>query len=135
MSEKITIEMTREQANAVMMATDLLARLEIGQFKEVSWKMLGHFVDENGHFDGARRDRADELLEQVARTVFGVNMYGWPDVKEKSILHERCWAVYATIRYVLAWHDHPEGGPTVNFHKPMGYGEKMPKCMIGEDKA
>ena len=133
MSEKITLEMTREQAYAVMMATELLARLEIGQFKEIAWKMLDRFTDKDGKFDADRRDYAEELLERACRAIFGVNQYGWPDVGEKSITHERCWAVYATIRYVLAWHDHPEGGDTVNFNKPLDYGEPMPKCEVKED--
>lgn len=43
MSERVIVEMTREQAQAVMDATELLARLEIGQFEEITWKMIDHF--------------------------------------------------------------------------------------------
>lgn len=130
MAEKIILEMSREQAYAVMNATELLARLEIGQFKEITWNFLERFTTPDGHFDADRRDHVDEMLEQVCRTIFGVNEYGWPDIGERSIAHERSWAVYATIRYALAWHDHPEGGDTVNFNKPLGYGEPLPKCRI-----
>ena len=56
--------------------------------------------------------------------------YGCVDISEKTIEHERCWAVYATIRHALAWHDHPEGGMTVDFDEPMGYGERMPVCRV-----
>lgn len=83
--------------------------------------------------DGERRDVADELLEQACRTVFGVNQYNRPDVREKSMQHQRCWAVYATIRYALAWHDHPEGGVTVDFQEPLGIGETMPKCKVVDE--
>ena len=131
MPEKITLELTREQAQAVMDATELLARLEIGQFKEICWKMLNRFNGADG-FDSKRRDRAEEYLDAACHEVFGVNEYGRPNIDKKSIRHQRCWAVYATIRHALAWHDHPEGGVTVNFDKPMGYGETMPKCRVEE---
>ena len=132
MSETITLTMTREQAQAVMDATELLARLEIGQFKEICWKMLDRFNGPDG-FDSARRDRAEQYLDAACCMIFGMKD-GWPDIGEKSIQHERCWAVYTTIRHALAWHDHPEGNPySVLFDKPMGYGENMPKCEINED--
>lgn len=135
MSEKIIVELTREQAQAVMDATELLARLEIGQFNEITWKMLNRFEgkDRDGKrtFDSRSRDLADAYLKSACLAIFGVRD-GWPDIGEASIQHKRCWAVYATIRHALAWHDHPEGGDTVNFDKPMGYGEQMPKCEIKE---
>ena len=134
MSETITLTMTREQAREVMNATELLARLEIGQFKEITWKMIDRFITDDGKkFDSTRRDVADELLEQACRTVFGVNQYNRPDVREKSMQHQRCWAVYATIRYALAWHDHPEGGVTVDFQGPLGIDETMPKCKVVDE--
>lgn len=134
MSEKIIVEMTREQAQAVMNATELLARLEIGQFEEICWKMIDRFEhkDKNGKltFDDRSRDLANAYLKSACFAIFGVNQYGWPDVGEKSMQHQRCWAVYATIRHALAWHDHPEGGETVDFHEPLGYGEPLPKCVV-----
>lgn len=137
MSEKITLEMTREQAQAVMDATELLARLEIGQFEEITWKMIEHFrgTDKDGKptFDGTSRDLANAYLKCACLAVFGVKPgWGGPDVGEKNIQHHRCWAVYATIRHALAWHDHPEGGDTVDFVEPLGYGEPLPKCEIKE---
>lgn len=137
MSETITLTMSREQAQAVMDATELLARLEIGQFEEITWKMIEHFrgTDKNGKptFDSTSRDLANVYLNCACLAVFGVKN-GRADVGEKSIQHERCWAVYATIRHALAWHDHPEGGDTVDFGSPLGYGEAMPKCKIEEDE-
>ena len=132
---KVIVELTREQAYAVMNATELLARLEIGQFEEITWKMIDRFEgkDKDGNittFDGRSRDLANAYLKSACLAIFGANEYGWPNVGEKSITHERCWAVYETIRHALAWHDHPEGGYTVDFQKPLGYGETMPKCKV-----
>lgn len=132
-NEKIIVELTRNQANAVMNATELLARLEIGQFEEITWSLLDHFrgTDKNGNptFDSKSRDLANAYLKCACLATFGVKN-GLPDIGDKSIQFERCWAVYSTIRYALAWNDHPEGGYTVNFDKPLGYGEKMPECRI-----
>ena len=132
---KVIVELTREQAYAVMNATELLARLEIGQFEEITWKMIDRFVgkDKDGNittFDDRSRDLANAYLKSACLAIFGANEYGWPNVGEKSITHERCWAVYETIRHALAWHDHPEGGYTVDFQEPLGYGETMPKCKV-----
>lgn len=131
MSEKITLTMSREQAQAVMDATELLARLEIGQFKEICWKMLDRFNGDDG-FDSHRRDQAEAYLDAACMTVFGTDESGWPKIGGKSMQHHRCWAVYATIRHALAWHDHPEGGDTVDFGEPLGYGEPLPKCEVKE---
>lgn len=130
MTEKITLELTREQAYAVASATELLARLEIGQFSFIIEAMENRFMAD-GKFDCDRRDRAEDLLKEACKTMFGVNAYGYPDVTEKSILHERCWAVASTILYTLAWHDHPEGSTwNVDFREPLGYGEPMPRCEV-----
>ena len=43
--ERITLEMTREQAYIVMSATELLARLHIGQFKEITWQFIERIKD------------------------------------------------------------------------------------------
>ena len=138
MSETITLTMTREQAQAVTSATELLARLEIGQFEEITWKMLDRFKgkgkDGKPIFDERSRDLANAYLKSACLAIFGVNVYGWPDVGEKSIQHKRCWAVYTAIRYALAWHDHPEGGDTVDFGEPLWYGENLPVCRVEEEK-
>ena len=133
MDERITLEMSRQQAQAVMDATELLARLEMGQFEEITWKMIEHFrgTDRKGNpiFDDRSRDLANAYLKCACMAVFGVKN-GWPDVSEKNMQHQRCWAVYTTIRHALAWHDHPEGGYIVDFDPPLGYGEKLPECRI-----
>ena len=124
--ERVVVTMTREQAYAVMNATELLARLYIGQV----FTMPDLIGDLSSSDFCERRDRAKDAFELGLKLLLGTNIYGQPDVAEKSIEHERAWAIYATIRHALAWHDHPEGGYTVNFDRPMGYGEPMPSCTI-----
>lgn len=125
--ERVVVTMTREQARAVMQATELLARLHIGQVFTIP-ELLGNLAADD-YCD--RRDRSNEAFKLGIKLLLGTNIYGQPDVETKNIWHQRCWAVYATIRHALAWHDNPEGNMwSVAFDKPMPYGEPMPKCEI-----
>ncbi|MBQ3326529.1 MAG: hypothetical protein IJG86_01925 [Clostridia bacterium] len=125
--QRVVVTMTREQAVEVMHATELLARLHIGQVFTMT-ELLGDLMADNYC---ERKDRAEEAFKLGLKMLHGANAYGQPDIREKPIEHERCWAIYATIRHAIAWHDHPEGNQwSVAFDKPMGYGEPMPKCEI-----
>jgi len=127
--ERVILTMTREQAYAVMNATELLARLYIGQVFTVP-QLLGDFKDADY---AERSSRANDAFTLGVKILVGENAYGYPDIEEKSIEHERCWAVYATIRHAIAWHDNPEGNRWgVAFDRPMAYShnEAMPKCEI-----
>ncbi len=129
-NEAIILTMTREQAVEVMHATELLARLHIGQVFTLT-ELLGDLSAESYC---ERMDRAQEAFNLGLKILYGANSYGYPDIGEKPIEHERLWAVYATIRHAIAWHDHPEGNMwSVAFDKPLGYGEPMPKCEIKEE--
>jgi len=126
-SDKVALELTREQANAVMRATELLARLHIGQFKEVTWEFIKR-IETDGKYDDEKRDLIDRLLYKASDLIF--------DVENGGVAYDdtfnRCWAVYTTIRHALAWYDFPKGGMGVQFNEPIPYdvNEDMPKCKI-----
>lgn len=127
--ERVILTMTREQAYAVMNATELLARLYIGQVFTVP-ELLGGLKESNY---AERSARAKDAFTLGVKILFGENIFGYPDIEEKPIEHERCWAVYATLRHAIAWHDNPEGNSWgVAFDRPMAYShdEAMPKCEI-----
>lgn len=121
MSETVRLELTREQAQSVMLATELLSRLKIGQFERITELVL----DWSRPNACELRDNADALLRAASHILLE------PEIK-KDVICQRCWAVYTTIRYTLAWHDHPEGNwMSVAFDRPLSYGdEPMPKCEI-----
>lgn len=126
--ETYVLTLTREQAQTAQNALELYARLKIGQFERIPEMMLdfGTGVDDYCK----RRDLANDLLKIVAGIIFGKNQYGWPDV-EQDAYHHRAWNIYATLRYHMAWHDHPEGGWAVCFDKPYPCGgEPVPKCRV-----
>ena len=126
--ERVILEMTREQANIVEKACELLARLHIGQFDMIIDACIMDYksVDYCKH-----RDLAKPILDEAAKAVYGVNIYGRPNVRRDDV-HLRAWSVYQTLRYTRSWHDHPEGNPySVCFDPPMAVlDEPLPKCQI-----
>lgn len=135
--ERVTLEMSREAAMVCENALELFARLKLGQFREVTWKIMPEDWKE-GAFDRwiQERDFANELLEMAAKHVFGTNNWGQPDVKVKDDEELRAWELYTTLRYTRSWHDNPEDGKTswsVCYDEPLAQsGDRMPKCEIKE---
>lgn len=135
--ERVTLEMSREAAMVCEDALELFARLKLGQFREITWKVMPDDWKE-GAFDSwiKERDFANELLEMAARHVFGTNNWGQPDVKVKDDEELRAWELYTTLRYTRSWHDNPEDGKTswsVCYDEPLAQsGDRMPKCEIKE---
>lgn len=133
--ERVTLEMSREAAMVCENALELFARLKLGQFREITWKIMPDDWKE-GAFDSwvKERDFANELLEMAARHVFGTNNWGQPDVKVKDDEELRAWELYTTLRYTRSWHDNPEDGKTswsVCYDEPLAQsGDRMPKCEI-----
>ena len=125
--EKYILTLTREQAQTVMDALELYARLRIGQFNRITELLLDV---QNADDYCKRREIANDLLNIAACVIFGKNAYGQPEC-QKDNLHHRAWNIYAALRYKMAWHDHPEGGWTVCFDKPRPWGgEPVPKCEV-----
>lgn len=135
--ERVTLEMSRESALICEEALELYARLKLGQFREITWKIMPDDWKEN-NFDRwiQERDFANELLEMAAKHVFGSNNWGQPDVKVRDEDEMRAWELYTTLRYVRSWHDNPEDGEkswSVVYDKPMAQsGDRMPVCEIKE---
>lgn len=134
--ERVTLEMSREQAMIVERACELFARLEIGQFKEITSQLTERiWVYED---DQERRHIADDLLDLTAKVIFGRNAWDMPAVGQKSKDHMRAWEVYTTLRYTRSCHDYPDEigkSWSVCFDPPMSEsGDGVPKCEIKEAK-
>ena len=127
MPERVTLEMSREAALVCEHAMELYARLKLGQFREITWHMMDLHSGADFDRELLHRDFANELLEMAAKHVYAT----YPPPKDD--VFDRAWEVYTTLRYTRSWHDHPEGGDTVNFDRPMSEsGDVMPKCEIRE---
>lgn len=129
--KKYILELTEEQAVLVMNACEMLSRLHIGQYWIISENML-HFRDENYR---EKKTLADAILRCAGLVLNGINNYDEPK-GEKNVICNRAWSIHEVIRYTKSWHDHPEGGHTVNFDTPLNTlpaGEPLPKCRITDE--
>lgn len=126
MSETYTLTLSREQAEIVESACELLARLRIGQFNRIT-ELLLDVQDVESY--GMRRDFANGALKLAASAIFDRGLGKNFDTDK---LHHRAWDVYQVLRYTRAWHDNPAGNPmSVSFDKPVSFiGEKLPVCEV-----
>lgn len=136
---KYKLEMSEEQARTMVDALDLAIRIKIGQFGEIVERCMDFEPCEVKEWC-QRRDEAEALLLQARNII----MPELRDINSLSGSHgvyakeetERAYNVLLAVRSCIAWHNKPEGGYTVDFHKPMAIhvSEEMPKCEAVDDE-
>ena len=132
MSETITLTMTREHAQVVKDACEMLMRLKLGQPSFATEELLGFPNSDSMDMREwcLRRDVANDLLRTYLRVV------GNPVGTPKDDVEHMAYEVWGTIRSALYMHDNPDGGNgwSVASQPPLAEsGLKMPKCEIKED--
>lgn len=138
----VNIILSPAQASIVMRACELFSRLRAGQ--------LDHVIDEVEDMQFAalpkeekiRQEQFDKIIENresVKEHLIAVKSMMFPELRgyysSYGVGHDEradiAWEVYTTIRHKVSWHEHPEGGYTVNFNTPMQFSqEALPKCEI-----
>lgn len=143
MSETYVLEMTSETAFVISQACELYARAMFGQFEHIidtvadgiPRKKLPPQGDPAFHEEFekwlSRRRSANDIAAKAKAELFPelprYGSYGVGKNRDADI----AWQAYEVLRYTRAWHDHPEGGITVNFDKPMRWtDEPLPKCRV-----
>ena len=130
MKEKIRMTMDRETAQIISRACEFYSRVLCGQYGEITEEIftsrLCKVHDEEGEekmhevFSDLMLERheATTYIEKARATQFPelhpLGHYGFGYTKNT----DRAFDVYQVLRHLFAWHDHPEGGWTVNFDKP-----------------
>lgn len=134
MAEKFILEVTLEQARLIARACEFYSRMRNGQYSELGFEYMMYKHDKAVSFD---RDHFEQVLYAARPFVFPDMRYG---VQQHYGVHhdqrsDEAWDIYESVRYALAWHEHPEGGDWVDFREPMNWsGNPLPKCRIEEDK-
>ena len=145
MEEKYILEMTPETAILVTRACEFYARAMWGQLgiiaddiaNNIPWeRMPPKDSKEYGEaFENwlTKRANAEEAMNEAKLSLFTElaenASYGVGHNRDSDIV----WQAYEVLRYARAWHDHPEGGITVDFNKPMKWtDEPLPKCRVEE---
>lgn len=135
---KYRLEMTEEQARVTVAALDLALRIRLGQFREIIEQCMEWEPDKTDEWC-ERREKADAILLQARDIIMPElrpmnSLAGGHGVYAKEGT-ERLYNVLLAVRSCIAYHDHPEGGDTVNFRKPMAIYvmEELPKCEVVDD--
>lgn len=136
MSEAITLTMTREHAQIVQNACEMLMRLKLGQTGYVVDMLIGWpKPDEKGDMDikeyCLRRDMANDILKTALRVLLGDNKYGLPDGK-KDYAEALAYEIWGTMRHALYMHDGDDYDCyDVRSREPMSEsGLTMPVCRV-----
>ena len=130
---KYRLEMTEEQARSMIGALDLAIRIKLGQWGELIEHCMVWEPSKTDEYC-RRRDEAEVVLLKARNIVM-------PELMDMNSLHgshgvysgeerERLYNLLLAVRSCIAWHNHPEGGYTVDFRKPMDIYEReeMPRC-------
>ena len=135
--EKYILAMTDEQAGVISRACDFYARILNGQFNEICWETLVlNTVHPLPDDFCERRDKMEQLLLQARACAFpelngAGHHYGVGHDETADI----AWNVHQVIRHCRAWNNHPEGGLSLDFCKPLDIsGVGMPKCEVKEEE-
>ena len=128
--DEYVLRMDAETAHIVARACELYARLRNGQFEELRYLTVWPTEAGDKTF-GKRIDQCSAALLQAKTAAFPE--FSHPYSQSYGIGHFRdsdvAWNVYQAVRYIMAWHEHPEGGDTVDFRKPLKYSDApMPRC-------
>lgn len=128
--EILHLQLTEEQALVLRDATELLARLGMGQFNH-----LDHlpFLNERRFASGAADPTAFEEATKALRDLYFPELTGHQflgmtheDVDERAKI---AWDTYQVIRHAVAWHKTPTGGFTVSFDPPFKVSSTpLPTC-------
>lgn len=132
MSETVTLTMTREHAQTVQDACELLMRLKLGQTSFPTELMLGG-IGAIGKYDVnefcLRRGIAEDVLRAFLRAT------GNPEGAERDKCEQMANEVWGTIRHAFWKAENPDGGDSwsVCSQPPLSEsGLKMPVCEIRE---
>lgn len=129
--DEYVLHMDAETAQIVARACELYARVRCGQFDEIQYLTVQPQDDHDPTF-GDRIQKCREALYRAREAAFPDlhgpgHSYGVGKLRDS----DTAWNVYQAVRYVKAWHEHPEGGYTVDFKEPLRYSDApMPRCEV-----
>lgn len=125
---KYILTLTPEQESIIERACEFYSRIIMGQFSEITWEIFCHSSQGDETYWN-RRDQFDKVMSSAYRIAYP----NGPHELDKYESERRgvAWNTYQSLRFVRSWHDHPEGGLTVNFNEPFDIdGCGIPKCEV-----
>lgn len=129
--DEYVLHMDAETACIVGLACEFFARVRMGQFEEIRHLTVWPRCKDDKTFS-ERLQKCSDHLEFAKKAAFPElngpgHSYGVGHFRDA----DTAWNVHQVVRYIIAWHEHPEGGSTVNFREPMRFSDApMPRCEI-----
>jgi hypothetical protein len=116
--KKYVLEITERQLSILIDATEILARIGMGQF----WTIIEHIVPKKPFAKyWEELPTARDIL-----TSLGARMLDYPENASPGIhnpivadKHQIAWDLHQVLRNRLAWDRHPEGGMQTQFDDPL----------------
>ena len=129
MPDTVTITMTREHAQVVQDACEMLMRMKLGQTMYPTELMLGGIGNRKYSIDEfcLRRDIAENALKAFLCAT------GNREGQEKDMTEMLAYEVWGTIRHTIWKHDNPDETDSWNIASlpPLNEsGKNMPKCKV-----
>lgn len=127
------IDLTDEQAKVLERALEFYTRIRNGQFKEIIWETQDIRLRESTPDDPFDMRLAEAFAFELRSLLF--KDLGRDPGASYGVGHDHkadvSWDIYQTLRYVRSWDEHPEGGITVNFDRPLHTSsEPLPACSV-----
>ena len=114
---------THQRVDEICRHLDLFSRIYIGQYDEILFVSTGrfYFSNENPELDQALRQLRNILIPSLHTYGMNASLGIWGE--NTPMEAQRAYDIQQCLRYQMAYHRHPEGGYTVNFHVPFLHGQ------------
>lgn len=126
--EMYNLKINKKQAEVISKALDLYSRIGSGQTSEMLWhpSVAGKMWAKNDNLNENQMNQklVRQLLDDIKRIIWGYrpNEHGGITTAEET--DKIAYDLHQIIRHKIAWDNEPDGGLTVNFHKPMQYSKE-----------
>lgn len=123
----MTLELSRRQAQVVVQATDLYARMGMGQFEELLMALK-----RKGQFQGPIMGDAYEACCALKHSLMGLSKSGSFGIGSPRIHDDFrvAWDLMQITRHALALSRLPQGDMTVDFDIPEAYSDTHPLATV-----
>lgn len=134
---KVILTLNPDQCRLLQYVCELYMRMHIGQMDRLAEDLVRFDPDHTGE----EWDHYIQRLEVAKQVCAALKTIAYPSLvypgqsrnaEPEEWANEAC-DIWQVLRYTQAWHENPQGGYSVNFHKPLKKGAyPLPTCEIVE---
>lgn len=134
---KIVLTLNPAQGRVLQHVCELYMRMHIGQLDRLAEDLVrleSNYSKEEWEHYLHRLEVAKQVCAALKTVAYPSLIYpGQSRNAEPEEWADAAYDIYQVLRYAQAWHENPEGGYSVCFHKPLKKGQyPLPDCEIVE---